>query len=72
MGFQAETRAKTFSIEFVSRCLAVAPPSGPDVPLIYHLDGRKYFTDRQRAEMGYSGNPDPVRGRRDPAAPLGE
>ena len=48
-------------------CLAVAPPGRPDVPLIYHLDGRKYFTDRQRAAMGYSGNPDPVRGQRLPA-----
>ena len=40
-------------------CLAVAPPGRTDVPLIYHLDGRKYFTDRQRAERGYIANPSP-------------
>ena len=53
-------------------CLAVAPPGRPDVPLIYHLDGRKYFTDRQRAAMGYSGNPNPVRGQRDAASAEGD
>jgi hypothetical protein len=33
--------------------------AGEELPLIYHLDGRRYVTDAGRVSKGWQSNPDP-------------
>ena len=42
-------------------CYCACITEHSELPLIYHLDGRKYYTDSQRAQKSWAQNPSPDR-----------